>query len=110
MFAHERSLVEKLKGRPFALLGVDEDGDRESLQKAQEAHKLTWRSWWDKDGLIAGQWKAQSLPTLFLIDHKGAIRWRHVGTPDKKQLDQLIEQLLREAESDGNKQALLSRR
>lgn len=111
MFAHERSLVQKFEGRPFALLGVDEDGDRETLQKVQKEHDLNWRSWWDKDGLIREQWDVNSFPTLLLIDHKGVIRWRQAGAPeDLKPLDHRIELLVKEAESEGRKQAWLGRR
>lgn len=109
MFAHERSLVQRMQGRPFALLGVDVDDDRETLQKAQKKHELNWRSWWDDGHAISRQWKAQYLPTLFLIDHKGMIRWEKVGPPDDlKEFDKRIEQLVKEAESDSNKQAALS--
>jgi peroxiredoxin len=110
MFDHERSLVQKYQGRPFALLGVDEDPSRETLHKTQKKYDLNWRSWWDKDQSIAAQWKAEALPTLFLIDHKGVVRWHDVGVPDLKQLDQRIEKLVKEAESEGSKQAALSRR
>jgi peroxiredoxin len=110
MFDHERSLVQKYQGRPFALLGVDLDSDRESLQEAQKKHKLNWRSWWDKDSAIAEQWKVHGIPALFLIDHKGVVRWQDIGVPDPKQLENRIEQLVKEAESEGNKQAMLSRR
>jgi protein-disulfide isomerase-like protein with CxxC motif len=117
MFDHERSLVQKYQGRPFALLGVDEDGDRETLQEAQKQYKLNWRSWWDKDNAIAAQWKVNGWPTLVLIDHKGVVRWRQSGAPvpehrDKwmEQLENRIEQLVKEAESEGNKQAMLSRK
>jgi peroxiredoxin len=110
MFAHERSLVQKYEGRPFALLGVDEDDDRETLQKAQKKHDLNWRSWWDEGSSIAQQWKVESLPMLFLIDHKGMVRWHSEGVPNLKQMDELIERLVKEAESEGSKQASLSRK
>ncbi len=109
MFDHERSLVQKYQGRPFALLGIDEDSDRVTLQKAEKKYKLTWRSWWDENGIIASQWKVVGWPTLFLIDHKGEIRWHSLGVPDSKELEKRIEQLVKEAESEG-KLASLSRR
>ena len=109
MFAHERSLVEKYQGRPFALLGVDEDEDRKTLQKAEKEHKLNWRSWWD-NGSIARQWNVRGFPTLFLIDHKGMVRWKSEGGPDPERLEELIERLVKEAESEGGKQASLNRR
>jgi peroxiredoxin len=101
MFAHERSLVEKYQGRPFVLLGVDEDEDREALQEAQKQHKLNWRSWWDEGKVIMGRWSVTGLPQLYLIDHKGVIRYEIPGAPpDTKPMDEMIEKLVKEAESD----------
>jgi thioredoxin-related protein len=108
MFAHERSLVEKYQGRPFALLGVDADDNRETLQKAEKEHKLNWRSWWD-NGSIARQWNVRGFPTLFLIDHQGMVRWQSEGVPDLERMEELIERLVKEAESEGGKHALQSR-
>jgi hypothetical protein len=100
MFAHERSLVEKYQDRPFVLLGVNVDPRLETLQRTQEKEDLNWRSWWDGEGgAISLRWKAHSLPTLFLLDHKGDIRWKTVGVPSLKRMDELIEQLVKEAES-----------
>lgn len=107
MFDHERSLVKEYQGRPFALLGVDLDNDRKALQKGEKQHNLTWRSWWDEGRSIAGKWKVTALPTLYLIDHKGMVRWQHEGSPGEKELEQLIEQLVKEAESDAGKHAAL---
>src|SRR5690242_9959734 len=105
MFAHERSLVQKYQGKPFVLLGVNTDDSLEKLQETQKKYDLNWRSWWDgANGTITSDWKVSGLPTLFLIDHKGLVRWENVGSPDLKVLDQLIEQLVREAEADRPKQ------
>jgi thiol-disulfide isomerase/thioredoxin len=53
----ERALVEKYRGRPFALLGVNSDDDRDKLPAALRKHGITWRSWRDgREGRIAGRW------------------------------------------------------
>jgi len=105
MFAHERSLVQKYEGKPFVLLGVNADDTLEKLQQTQKKYDLNWRSWWDGiSGPIAFQWKVEGLPTCFLIDHKGLIRWETLGVPDLKVMDQLIEQLVQEAQADHDKQ------
>jgi hypothetical protein len=109
MFDDERSLVRKYQGRPFALLGVDGDPDRSTLQKAEKKFQLTWRSWWDEGSAIAERWKVIGLPTVFLIDHNGVVRWQKVGVPNHWELEQRIEQLVKEAESDSAKLAALSR-
>jgi peroxiredoxin len=99
MIPHERSLVQRYQQRPFALLGVNTDSTRQTLRKFEEREHLNWRSWWDgPDGSLAAQWKVEALPTLFLIDHRGVIRFETVGRPKQAELDRRIEELVREAE------------
>jgi len=102
MYPHERSLVEKLQGQPFALVGVNSDGDKDDLKKAMEKEKITWRSWFDGStkGPIASQWRLEGWPTLFLIDHKGVIRHKWVGGPPAEQLETFIGVLVRAANTD----------
>ena len=44
LIPHERSLVKRLAGKPFALIGVNTDEDREELKKVVKQEKITWRS------------------------------------------------------------------
>jgi peroxiredoxin len=101
MFPHERSLVSKLKNRPFALLGVNTDNSAAEV-KQKNVGKVTWRSWFDgKGGPICKQYSISAFPSLFVLDHKGIIRKKFVGGPDPKVLDALIEKLVKEAEKAG---------
>ena len=101
MYPHERSLVKRLEGKPFVLLGVNSD-PKERLRKAVKQENITWRSWWDggnTSGPIASQWGIRGWPTLFLIDHKGVIRQKYVGSPGEEALNKEIDKLVREAET-----------
>jgi hypothetical protein len=101
MYPHERSLVKKLEGKPFALVGVNSDRDKAELKKAMEKENITWRSFWNggsTQGPISTRWAVQGWPTLYIIDHKGVIRHKHVGSPGDKVLDDEIEKLIKEAE------------
>src|ERR671930_1144481 len=102
MYPHERSLVKNLQNRPFALIGVNSDKDRDGLKAAMEEEKITWRSFFDGStgGPIATQWRGRGWPTLYLLDHRGVIRQKFVGPPGEK-LDAAVAVLLREAEADG---------
>lgn len=52
----------------------------------------------DNTGLVAYQWgDVQLTPTSFLVDKRGKIVKRYVGSPDFTELHQLIEQLLADA-------------
>jgi len=99
MLPHERSLVKKYEGRPFALLGVDTNDSLDDVQDLAEQGKITWRNWYDKDGKTARQWGVQMFPTIYLIDHKGVIQQKHIGPPDAD-FEALLEKLLREAQND----------
>jgi hypothetical protein len=97
MLPHERSLVTYYKKEPFVLLGVNTDTSREALAKAQEKLQVPCRSWWDRGLRICRDWDAESLPTLYLLDHRGVIRYYGTGAPPPDELDRKIEDLLREA-------------
>jgi hypothetical protein len=102
MYPHERSLVKRLEGKPFALVGVNSDKDLKALKPILEKEQITWRSFWNGEngtaGPISAEWNVRVWPTLFLIDHKGVIRHRFLGTPGEKALDAAIERLVQEAE------------
>jgi hypothetical protein len=96
MYPHERSLVKRLESKPFALLGINSDQDREKLKETMAKEKITWRSWWDggsTNGPIATKWNVQGWPTIYVLDAKGVIRFRDVR---EKELDQAVDKLLAE--------------
>jgi len=99
MYPHERSLVKKLSGKPFALIGVNSDRTREKAKNIMEEKDLTWRSFWDGGGTsgpIATQWNVSGWPTIYVIDHKGRIRFKNTRG---EALEKAVEKLLAEAES-----------
>jgi peroxiredoxin len=82
-FPAERELVERYRGRPFALVGVNSDGDLQTARDTVARHHLNWRSFWDgpdgRDGPIARLWVIEGWPTTYLIDPKGMIRGIDLG-------------------------------
>ena len=96
MYPHERSLVKRLENKPFALIGINSDTDKEKLKEALAKEKITWRSWWDggsTNGPIARKWNIEGWPTVYVLDAKGVIRYLDVrGT----ELDDAVEKLLQE--------------
>jgi len=87
----ERSLVERLEGKPFVLLGINGDEDREQAKKAAERERMTWRSWWDGSppGPIAEAWNVKGWPTLYLLDREGIIRFKCVDYDEKGLMETL---------------------
>src|SRR5262245_2477675 len=98
MIPHERSLVEKLQGQPFALLGINTDGNVNEVKQKSMSEQVTWRSWYDgQGGPICKQYKVRSFPTIYVLDHKGVIRYKNVRG---EELDKAVETLLKEAEKE----------
>jgi hypothetical protein len=97
MYPHERSLVKRLEGKPFALLGINSDRDREQLKKeVLPKENITWRSFWNggsTDGPISRAWNVHGWPTIYVLDAKGVIRYKNTR---EKALDEAVDTLLKE--------------
>jgi hypothetical protein len=101
MYPHERSLVKRLVGKPFVLLGVNSDSDRDELKKIVIKEDLAWRSWWDGGstaGPIAKTWNITAWSALYVLDAKGVIRYKTDGSAAGAMLDKWIDELVAEAE------------
>ena len=99
MYGHERSLVNSMKGRPFALLGVNTDKSLKVAKAAVEKNELNWRSWFDgSGGDIVRKFQIRSFPTILVLDHNGLIRFKNIRGSS---LDTAIELLVKEAEAAG---------
>jgi|SRR6516164_2157780 hypothetical protein len=100
MFPHERSLVARLENKPFALIGINSDKDKDKLKESNEKEQITWRSFWDETtgGPIAKKWNIRGWPTLYVVDAKGVIRHKYVGSPGGETIDKVIDALVKEAE------------
>lgn len=100
MYPHERSLVESMQGRPFALIGVNSDASNQTALNAVKKNNLNWRSFYmgRGGGKPAKDYKVKGWPTIVLIDHNGIVQKCVTGG---RNLDQEIEALVSIAESDG---------
>ena len=98
MYPHERSLVKRLEKRPFALIGINSDTNREALKPVLEKEQITWRSFWNggsTNGPISNAWKVQGWPTIYVLDGSGTIRARNVRG---EAMDRVVDTLLAEME------------
>jgi hypothetical protein len=98
MYPHERSLVKRLEGKPFALIGVNSDTNKSALKQVLAREQITWRSFWNggTGGPISRAWAVTAWPTIYVIDPKGVIRYKNVRG---EKMDQAVDTLLREMEA-----------
>ena len=99
MYPQIRSLVKTLERRPFVLLGINSDKDKEELRQRIKDETINWRSWWDgggDHGPIAGLYSIPGWPTMYILDHRGIIRYKFLGPPPDDEdlnIDKVIDEL-----------------
>ncbi|NOT29576.1 MAG: hypothetical protein HOP15_03900 [Planctomycetes bacterium] len=99
MLPHEKALVKRLQNKPFALIGINNDGPATDVLPRFQKEGITWRNAIEpeKDSL-ASQWNVSGYPNLYLIDALGVIRYHWLGSPGDDVLDQRIDELVAEAQ------------
>jgi thiol-disulfide isomerase/thioredoxin len=91
-----KKVYSKYNSKGFEIVGVSLDRSREALDKYVAQNKIEWPQYfdgkyWNND--IATQYGVKSIPTTFLIDKKGKIRYKSLHG---RQLEDAVEQLLAE--------------
>ncbi len=100
-YAYQRSLVDQLADKPFALIGVNSDKDLEQIRSVVKEKQLNYRSFWNGEkgfrGPLSTKWDVRGWPTTFIVDAQGVIRYRNLLGDN---LDRAIEMLLAEMGED----------
>jgi thiol-disulfide isomerase/thioredoxin len=93
MIPHERELVKKHSSDPFAFLGISLDDDLAELRRVLSAEKMFWPTIRDDRREIAKHYDVHAMPTIYVLDRAGVIRFKDVRGAD---LDQAVAGLLAE--------------
>jgi thiol-disulfide isomerase/thioredoxin len=100
MIPHEREMVKKYSGRPFALISVSADEKPADVTEFLKETPMPWAHWHSgMDTGVAAAWNVRGYPTIYVIDAKGIIRGRIVGGGPRaeKRLDELVAAAMKEA-------------
>jgi len=93
-------LHQNFKDKDFAVLAVNqmEDGDRVFTFTGDIGVDLTFPIIFDKDSSVSRAYGVMGLPTTFLIDKKGKVRFRAIGGRefDHPEVEKQILQLMQE--------------
>lgn len=76
------------------------DREPKNLKEIMEKEKITWRS--IASQAITSRWNAGT-PTYYVIDVKGVIRNKWVGSPGEKVIEMALEKLIHQSEKDTKK-------
>jgi peroxiredoxin len=73
-----RRMARMFNDKPFVILGINTDKNRERINEAIELQEITWRSWSDEAPYspISSSWNVKTRPAMYLLDEKGTIRFK----------------------------------
>lgn len=93
-----QGIHEKYRARGLELVGVsvDTDGADETIREFMRDYNMTYPVWRDPGERVSAQFHIVGVPTTFLIDREGVLRWRKTGPikPGDASLTSAIEQAL----------------
>ncbi len=101
----ERALAERLKGQPFAFVGVNGDAILTNVAHAITHEQMTWPSFWNgnggPEGPISSAWNVHGWPTVYLIDANGILRFKleGYGRQTSNELNGSVDVLMKELAS-----------
>jgi peroxiredoxin len=109
-----RKLYSEWKDRGFELLSIAvPPGDADEVRRFVREKKLPYPTFLDEDLTVAAglYGLAGPIPLKVLVDHRGVVRYAHVGDypPGDGELSQMIEDLVKEMDEGNGRTASRSR-
>jgi thiol-disulfide isomerase/thioredoxin/HPt (histidine-containing phosphotransfer) domain-containing protein len=95
MIPHEREMVKRLEGKPFALISLSADAKKETLTAFLQKEPMPWVHWWNggASGGAVEKYRVTFFPTIYILDAKGVIRYKHLRGAE---MEKAVEELLKE--------------
>ena len=78
------------------VVGISEDDDNSGIRAFQKGLGATFPVVWDASKSIASKWQPKSMPSTFILDRKGTVRFVHLGYHDHEEaaIEREIQSLL----------------
>jgi cytochrome c biogenesis protein CcmG, thiol:disulfide interchange protein DsbE len=88
-FPKLQELSEKYEASGLRVVGIseDEDEDKDKIPAFASTYGAKFALGWDRDKSIARQYKPETMPSSFIIDGSGIVRFEHVGFHDGEEVD-----------------------
>ena len=78
-FPEFESLYQEFRDRGVEIIAVSVDRKRENAEAFLAKHPVTFAVVHDKDRAIADRFKPRAMPTAYIIDQAGVVRYVHLG-------------------------------
>jgi thiol-disulfide isomerase/thioredoxin len=97
-FPWMQQMQDAYRARGLVVLAVDVDIKRQDAERFLAKFQPTFSVEFDPKGELAEQYKVQGMPTGFVIDRRGAVRFTHIGfrPVDRALYEEQLQQVLNE--------------
>lgn len=97
-FPRVDAIYKKHKSKGLEVVAINEDDDLKKVPEFLADTKVTFTIAFDHDGKAAETYGVQTMPSSFLVDRRGVVRYAHSGyhPDDAGQIEAEIEELLNE--------------
>jgi peroxiredoxin len=94
-FPEYQALLARYAGR-VVVLGISEDDEEHGIDEFARDAGVAFPIAWDGDKTVAQRYQIDGMPTLFIIDQRGLVRFVHSGfrPGDEQQISAAIDSLL----------------
>ena len=88
-FPKLQDLNTKFATSGLQIVGISEDeaDDKDKIPGFADTYGAKFTLGWDEDKSIAKSYKPQTMPSSFIIDRKGVVRYAHVGYHDGEEVE-----------------------
>jgi len=86
----------KYESAGFVIVAISEDDESNGVKDFGTTHGAKFPLLWDKDKSIANKWHPPNMPSSFIVDKKGVVRFVHLGYHDgeEKEIEAELKTLL----------------
>jgi cytochrome c biogenesis protein CcmG/thiol:disulfide interchange protein DsbE len=77
----------KYKDNGLEIVGISEDDDTAGIPSFASDLGTRFPLVWDENKVIASKWQPKSMPTTFVVDRKGTVRFVHLGYHDGEEAE-----------------------
>jgi len=96
-FPKLQDLYTKFNASGMELVGISEDEENAGIAEFGQSHgAVKFPLAWDSGKTIAGQWQPKSMPSTFVVDRNGIVRFAHLGyhDGDEAEIEKEVKSLL----------------